>query len=40
MHWNWTIHTQRPDEPVFVIEADGTGRFIARLDEETKPGRR
>jgi hypothetical protein len=32
----WIIHTQGPDEPVFVIEADGTGRFIARLDEDDK----
>ncbi len=31
---HWTIHTQGPDEPVFIIEAEGTGRFIARLDEE------
>jgi len=32
----WTIHTQGPDEPVYVIEADGTARFIARLDDECK----
>ena len=36
MQWTWTIHTQGPDEPVFVIEADGSARFIARLDEEGK----
>jgi hypothetical protein len=34
---HWTIHTQGPDEPVYVIEAEGTARFIARLDEEGKP---
>lgn len=32
----WTIHTQGPDEPVYVIEADGAARFVARLDEEGK----
>ena len=32
----WTIHTQGPDEPVFIIEAEGRGIFIARLDEECK----
>ena len=36
MQWNWTLHTQGPDEPVYIIEADGTGRFIARVDEERK----
>ena len=33
---HWTIQTQGPDEPVFVIEAEGIGRLIARLDEEGK----
>ena len=33
---HWTIHTQGPDELVCIIEADGTSRFIARLDEELK----
>jgi hypothetical protein len=32
----WTIHTQGPDEPVYVIEAEGMGRFIALLDGECK----
>ena len=36
MQWNWILHTQGPDEPVYVIEADGTARFIARLDDEYK----
>jgi hypothetical protein len=36
MQWNWILHTQGPDEPVYVIEADGMARFIARLDEEGK----
>ena len=36
MQWNWTLHTQGPDEPVYVIEADGIARFIARLDYEYK----
>ena len=36
MQWNWILHTQGPDEPVFIIEADGIARFIARLDEEYK----
>ncbi len=25
MQWNWTLHTQGPDEPVYIIEADGIG---------------
>jgi hypothetical protein len=32
----WIVHTQGPDEPVYVIEAEGTARFIARLDEDGK----
>jgi hypothetical protein len=36
MQWKWTIQSQGPDEPVFVIEAEGMGRFIARIDEELK----
>ncbi len=36
MQWQWIIHTQGPDDPVYVIEADGTARFIARVDEEDK----
>lgn len=36
MQWNWTLHSQGPDEPVYVIEADGTARFVARLDGEGK----
>lgn len=36
MQWKWSLHTQGPDEPVFVIEAEGTGDFIARVDEDDK----
>ncbi len=36
MQWNWTLHTLGPDEPVYIIEADGTAGFIARLDDEYK----
>jgi hypothetical protein len=32
----WIVHTQGPDEPIYVIEAEGTARFIARLDEGGK----
>jgi len=34
MHWR--IHTQGPEESVYVIESAGTARFIAQLDEEHK----
>ncbi len=36
MQWNWILHTQGPDEPVYIIEADGIARFIARLDDDYK----
>ncbi len=36
MQWKWVLHTQGPDEPVYIIEADGMARFIARLDDEYK----
>jgi hypothetical protein len=36
MQWNWVLHTQGPDEPIFIIEADGMARFIARVERDDK----
>jgi hypothetical protein len=33
MYSTWTLHTQGPDEPIYVIENGPAPQFIARLDE-------